>query len=92
MTEEYVRLNWYEALDNAECGEALSGVIQWGFSAQDLFVLYCIHQMGDLQKKIEDLLDDCNFHTLCSYLSDKKYDEARKWIEKEMIDENTPFS
>jgi hypothetical protein len=42
---------------------------------QDLIILGTIHKKGYFRAKIEDLLEDCNFHLECGLLADGKYDE-----------------
>ena len=81
MTEQEVRLNWDEALTRWEnCEFALSSIIGWGFYPQDLLVLCSLHEAGRHQRSIEDLLEDCNFHTECGLMADGKYDTCRKII------------
>ena len=84
MTEVDVRLDWDTALNKVKNGTKLSGVVGWGFSSQDLFVLCCLHEAGRHREKIEDLLEDCNFHTECGLLCEGKYDECRKVIAEDI--------
>ena len=72
MTEKQIRDNWFSALEKEEC---ISVTIEWAFYMQDLIVIGTIHKKGYFRDKIEDLLEDCNFHQECSLLSDGKYDE-----------------
>ena len=83
MTGRTIRLNWRDALDNVKGGTQLSGKIEWGFSYQDLLVLTCLHEADIHREKIEDLLEDCNFHYENEMLSEGKYDECRKAIFEE---------
>ena len=78
--ENKIRLNWWEALDGVDKGTELSRKIEWGFSTQDLLVLTCLHEADIHRQKIEDLLEDCNFHTENGLLYEGKYDECRKVI------------
>ena len=80
MTENEVRLKWWTALDNVNKGTELSKKIQWAFTSQDLLILTCLHEADIHRQKIEDLLEDCNFHTENGLLSEGKYDECRKLI------------
>ena len=78
--ENKIRLNWWKALDGVDKGTELSGKIEWGFSTQDLLVLTCLHEADIHRQKIEDLLEDCNFHTENGLLDEGKYDECRNVI------------
>lgn len=76
-----VRSNWTASLRFMEdTKQLLSKEIDWGFTDQDLLVLCCLHEANKYRSTIEDLLTDCNFHTECSLLEDRKYDECRKRI------------
>lgn len=72
MTEKAIRNNWMLALSKEEC---ISPTIEWAFNFQDLIVLGAIHRSGVFREKIEDLLEDCNFHPECGLLADGKYGE-----------------
>lgn len=72
MTEKQIRDNWFSALEKEEY---ISGTIGWAFHMQDLIILGTIHKKGYFREKIEDLLEDCNFHQECGLLADGKYDE-----------------
>lgn len=85
MTSIEVRADWYEALNKVKKGTELSSIIEWSFTAQDLFVLCCLHENFDHRQKIEDLLEDCNFHTECALLVEGQYDKLRKMIQNEMM-------
>ena len=61
MTEKQIRDNWFSALEKEEY---ISGTIEWAFYMQDLIILGTIHKKGYFRAKIEDLLEDCNFHQL----------------------------
>ena len=80
MTEKAIRSNWMLALAKEEC---ISAEIKWEFTFQDLIVLGAIHRSGIFREKIEDLLEDCNFHQECSLLSDGKYGEYLDLVFKE---------
>ena len=73
MGENEIRSNWDRALEKVENGSDLSSYIEWGFSGQDLLVLCFLHHIGKHRMKIEDLLEDCNFHTECSLLRKRDY-------------------
>ena len=85
MRENEIRADWKSALDSVEKGWDLSAPIQWGFNTQDLIVLGVLYKYGnsDIQQKIVDLLEDCNFHTECGLLYDNKFDEYFKVVFEE---------
>lgn len=85
MTDTEIRLNWFNALKRKN--EWDSSTIEWGFSDQDLLVLMNIHKAGFFRSEIEDLLEDCNFHTECELMSKMKYNECETIIINEMIGE-----
>ena len=64
-----IRANWYDALLSVSEGWQLSPAIGYGFTDEDLEELKRIyHTAGrrmayNMQRKIIDLLTDCNFHT-----------------------------
>lgn len=38
------------------------------------------------KEKIEFMLEDCNFHTLCGFLLDEEYAKATKWVLNEYME------
>ena len=82
MSDNEIRINWYEAL---ETGNAIGSKIGWGFSPQDLFILCDLHEAGYFREKIVDLLEDCNFHTECGLIDEGKYAECRKVIAEDIV-------
>ena len=85
MTEREVRKDWYTALSNVRYGVELSSVINYGFSFQDLLVLGTLHEYNMFREKIENLFEDCNFHTENELLIKNKYYEYFKYVIKEGI-------
>ena len=78
-----IRLDWKSALDSVDKGWDLSADIGWGFNQQDLIVLGVLYKNGantDIQQKIFDLLEDCNFHTECGLLYDNQYNEYFRMV------------
>ncbi len=71
-----VRRNWPAAFQSVKEGHLLSPKIDYGFLRSDLETLVGLHKKNKFRKKIEDLLEDCNFHELCGLLSTKQYEEA----------------
>ena len=65
--------------------DEIACMIEWGFSLHDVLVLTDLHYLGDaeMQQKIQDLLEDCNYHTLNKYIYTRQYDMARQWIASE---------
>ena len=87
MTEREIRDDWIGALKEQRIrGLNISSIIKWGFYQQDLLILCDLHEADIEREMIEDLLEDCNFHTECGLLSEKKYDECRKVIIKDMLE------
>ena len=68
-----VRKDFEGSLKAARSGRDLSGLIGWGLSRSDLEVLAGLHERGCCREKIEDLLEDCNFHAECSDFSSGRY-------------------
>lgn len=66
-------------------GGDLSDKIDFSFYKKDLLELTKLHKANRFRKKIEDLLDDCNYHSLSSCLGRKDYDEAVRWIEQDVV-------
>lgn len=84
-----IRKDWAKALEEVGNGKDLSWDISYGFSKNDISELANLHKMGKFREKIEDLLEDCNFHTECSDFIDGKYDSyiiARKAMKKDNIE------
>jgi len=55
----------------------VSDLVDFGFSDDNLRELALMHRDGneDLKSYIEDLLEDCNFHTECGAFSEGMYDD-----------------
>lgn len=70
-----IRKDWSAALRSVKKGYELSGPIDYGFSKDDIRALAKLHKQNRFRKKIEDLLEDCNFHTECADFSDGEYDK-----------------
>lgn len=66
LTEEYVRSHWEEALRMAQDVSEISSIVHWGLTSNDLAQLARLHQesepRSEIREKIEEFLDDCNFH------------------------------
>lgn len=62
MTEDEIRADWEKALNVMTYGD-IAKEIEWGFTDEDLQELMRLHKAGICRQQIEDLLDDCNFHT-----------------------------
>lgn len=79
-----IRRDWASALRAVKHGEDLSHDIDWAFSPRDIKNLAKLHKANRFRKKIENLLDDCNFHTEASLMSSYQYD---KLLAEEDVDE-----
>lgn len=73
--EKWVRSHWLEALDAWSYRE-ISDAIDYGFSDEDLDELFQLHKEGYFRTKIEDLLEDCNFHPECAMLRAHLYNRS----------------
>lgn len=74
MTEDEIRADWEAALNTMEYSE-IAKEIEWGFTDEDLQELMRLHKSGICRQQIEDLLDDCNFHTESADWHDGIYEE-----------------
>lgn len=81
MTEAEIRADWRKALNTMNYGE-ISRTIEWGFTPEDLRELLRLHHENTHRQKIEDLLEDCNFHTFCACLSEQDYAGAEAYVEE----------
>lgn len=71
--EAEIRSDWAAALRSVKDGSDLSADIRYGFSELDLSILAKLHKRNRFRTKIEDLLEDCNFHAECSDFSEGNY-------------------
>lgn len=68
------RKNFLEMLDHSEHGWELSKIIHYSMSNTDLARLALIHRDNPhIRKKVEELLEDCNFHYECGFLAKGDY-------------------
>lgn len=70
-----IRLNWADALKSRDVHE-ISSAIGYGLSDEDLANLAALHKKRKSRKKIENLLDNLNFHTESALFSEGRYDEC----------------
>ncbi len=70
-----IRRDFASALKSVKKGTDLSEKLGWAFSNNDLRQLMELHRKNKFRRKIEDLLEDCNFHYECGMLSERRYDE-----------------
>ena len=78
-----IRTEWATALRSVKHGSDLSHKVSWGFSTRDLIKLGELHKGNKFRKKIEDLLEDCNFHSECGLLADKNYEEYMCFVQQD---------
>ena len=76
LKEQEIRKDFRKAINSVNKGTSLSSKLHYSFSPIDMYNLAMIHKNGtDKQReKIEDLLEDCNFHSFNSDLSNGRYD------------------
>ena len=68
-----IRKDFAAALRKVKHGDELSGAIDYGFSDDDLLALAKLHKSNRFRRKIEELLDDCNFHKESAEMSAHNY-------------------
>lgn len=74
MRSVEVRRDFGKALKSVKNGSKLSPIIGYGLSDRDIKELAKLHKANKFRKKIEDLLEDCNFHAEFADFIDHKYD------------------
>lgn len=73
--EATIRKDFEAALKAVKKGSNLSSDLRYGFSDDDLTQLAKLHKANRFRKKIEDLLEDCNFHYECGLMIRGDYSE-----------------
>lgn len=76
--EVLIRRDYLSAFQNIKSGKEISSIIGYSFGKRDLKQLAELHKENKCQKKIEDLLEDCNFHYECEKFIHHEYDEFLK--------------
>lgn len=77
-----IRRDFATALKGVKKGYELSGPLDYGFTKKDLKALGDLHKRNRFRAKIEDLLEDCNFHTECSLLNSRQYDRFEELLKE----------
>lgn len=70
-----VRKDFKAALSKVEDGYELSEAIHWSLSSADLRNLASLHRDNVFREKIEELLEDCNFHKENADFYNGRYEE-----------------
>ncbi|HAR80446.1 MAG TPA: hypothetical protein DCR21_06395 [Succinivibrionaceae bacterium] len=70
-----IRLNWADALQRVTKGYKLSSAIGYGLTGEDIAALAALHKKNRYRKKIEDLLEDINYHTESEDFSQGRYEK-----------------
>lgn len=83
VKEAEIRLDFASALRSVKRGTELSYPLGYGFDRDDLMALMELHRSNKFRRKIEDLLEDCNFHTECGLLSEKNYEEFERRVKED---------
>ena len=73
-----IRSDFATALKNCKRGTDLSHPLGFTFSSRDISILAKLHKSNKYRKKIEDLLEDCNFHEECGEFIQGNYAEFIK--------------
>ena len=76
-----IRCDFDSALSLVDEGWKLAKHLGWSFSARDIAELAKLHKADKHRKKIEDLLEDCNFHEVCMNFADGNYDKYLNYQE-----------
>ena len=76
--EATIRHDFAAALRNCKKGTDLSFKLHFAFSDNDITELAKLHKSNKFRKKIENLLEDCNFHYECGKFAKNEYDEFLK--------------
>ncbi len=75
-----IRLHFPEALKSVREGSVLSALLGWSFAPDDLMELMELHKQNRFRKKIEDMLEDANYHGECGLLHLQKYDSFAEYV------------
>lgn len=87
-----VRNDFPSALRNVKRGADLSHILRYSFSHNDLVTLAKLHRKNRFRKKIEDLLEDCNYHYVCGMLASGEYDALeQRWAQEAQEDARSYF-
>ena len=73
--EAEIRHDFATALRDCKEGSDLASQLHWAFSDKDITELAKLHKSNKFRKKIEDLLEDCNFHYECGKFVKNEYGE-----------------
>ncbi len=74
MQDAMIRRDWETALRNHSYDE-LSSMVSYRFGSDDIKELAVLHKKRRLRRKIEDLLENCNFHSECGDFANGRYDK-----------------
>lgn len=69
-----IRANWNNALKKYKITTDISSIIGYALSDKDLKELATLHKKGKYREKIEDLLEDINYHSECGDFMEGRYD------------------
>lgn len=76
-----VTKDFLSALKNCSSGRNLSMALGFSFAPDELLELGELHRNhSEVRAKIEELLEDCNFHSECRLLIQKKYDSFAEHV------------
>lgn len=73
-----IRINFEKTLAKCEYGRDLSEPLDYGFTDEEITELAKLHKANKYRGKIEDLLEDCNFHYECAKFREHDYSEFIK--------------
>lgn len=78
LREVSIRRDYVTAFEQVSNGKELSGAIGYVLGKKDLYKLAELHKTNQFRKKIEELLEDCNFHYEHAKFASGEYDEFLK--------------
>lgn len=78
--EAAIRRDWKKAFEGVKRGDDLAGNINYRFTKEDLIEFGELHKRNKFRRKIEDILECCNYHNECGLLAANNYDDYEKII------------
>lgn len=82
--EAEIRRDFASALRSVRRGGQLAEALRYAFSGTDLYNLAKLHKKNKFRKKIENLLDDCNFRKESALMHDGDYSQ---WLSDDEVNE-----
>lgn len=74
MEDVLIRRDFSSALKRYKDARTIARILHYAFSKDDISALAKLHKGNRYRKKIEELLEDANFHTECGDFASGNYD------------------